>query len=135
MCNRSASRVILTGSAVALNDRSTTAPRTRDGAPNVAAIAFAGDVSLVGRVQDLKTAFQILPDQNGARGIGLQVQRRKCALSGGPSHAVAGLAAELDIQHHPDVITICSTPSGTDSYITNTLLIRAATWPTKLASL
>ena len=46
---------------------------------------------------------------NGAGGIGLQVQRRICTLTGGPSHAFARLAAELDIQHRPDGITVCGT--------------------------
>ena len=99
--------------------------RTRDGAPNVAVIAFADDVSLVGRVQDLKVAFEILQGEHGAGGIGLQVQHRKCALTRGPLLDVSELAAELDIQHCPNGITVCGTPIGTNNYVANALLTRA----------
>ena len=40
--------------------------RTRDSARNVALIAFADDVSFVGRVEDLNVAFQISQGENGA---------------------------------------------------------------------
>ena len=85
-------------------------------------IAFADDVSLVGRVQDLKVAFKILQGEHGAGGIGLQVQNRKSALTGGSPHAYSEQAAELNIQHRPSGITVCGTPIGTHNYVANTLL-------------
>ena len=96
--------------------------RTRDGTLNVAVIAFADDVSLVGRVQHLKVAFEILQGEHGAGGIGLQVHHRKCALTGGPPLLVYQLVAEFDIQHRPSGITICGTPIGTNNYVANTSL-------------
>jgi hypothetical protein len=100
--------------------------RTQEAAPSVAVIAYADDVNLVGHVQDLKVAFQVLQGENGAGGIGLRVQRRKCALTGGPRDEVASLAAELNIQHCPEGVTVCGTPVGSESYVESSLLCRAS---------
>ena len=70
--------------------------QTRIGSKRVV-IAFADDVKFDSRVQDIKVALQILLGENGARDIGLQVQRQKCGL--GPREEEASLSVKLNIQH------------------------------------
>ena len=73
--------------------------RTQAAAPAVATLALADDVNLVGKVDDLRAAFLTLTGAQGVASVGLRVQPRKCALTAGPLTAVAGLAADLGIQH------------------------------------
>ena len=99
--------------------------RTRDAAPDVAVLALADDVSLVGRVDALGTAFRTLQGADGAAGIGLRVQQRKCAITSGPPDDAARLAVELGIEHRPGGVTVCGTPIGTAAYVAEALSRRA----------
>jgi hypothetical protein len=99
--------------------------RTQAAAPTVAVLAIADDVNLVGKVDALRAAFRALTGERGVASVGLHVQPRKCALTAGPLAAVAGLAADLGVQHCPDGVTVCGTPIGTDAYIAAALSGRA----------
>lgn len=99
--------------------------RTRDAAPAVAVLAIADDANLVGTTDSLRAAFRVLTGAEGAAGIGLRVQQRKCAITAGPLHAVAQLAAELGVQHRPEGVTVCGTPIGTDAFVLDALSQRA----------
>lgn len=99
--------------------------RTRGAAPRVAVAAFADDVNLVGRAAQLRVAFATLQGPRGAGEVGLRVQQRKCAITGGPPAAIAQLASELRIQHRPDGVTVCGSPVGTDSFVSSVLSERA----------
>ena len=99
--------------------------RTQAAAPAVATLALADDVNLVGKVDDLRAAFLTLTGAQGVASVGLRVQPRKCALTAGPLTAVAGLAADLGVQHCPEGITVCGTPIGTDEYVAAALSARA----------
>jgi hypothetical protein len=103
----------------------TSLERARDAAPGVLVVAIADDVSFVGRVDAVRTAFQSLQGPQGAGGIGLRVQPRKCAVTAGPRLAAAQLAADLGVQHCPDGVTVCGTPIGTDAYVAGVLRKRA----------
>ena len=99
--------------------------RTRDAAPGVAVLALADDVSLVGRVDALGIAFRKLQGPEGAAGIGLRVQQRKCAITSGPPDDVARLAVELGVEHRAPGVTVCGTPIGTAAYEEEALTRRA----------
>lgn len=99
--------------------------RTQATAPAVAVLAIADDVNLVGKVDALHAAFHALTGDRGMPSVGLRVQPRKCALTAGPSIAVAGLAADLGVRHCPNGVTVCGTPIGTDAYIAAALSDRA----------
>lgn len=99
--------------------------RTQATGPAVAVLAIADDVNLVGKVDALREAFHTLTGDRGMPSVGLRVQPRKCALTAGPSMAVASLAADLGIRHCPNGVTVCGTPVGTDAYIAAALSARA----------
>ena len=99
--------------------------RTQAAAPSVATLAIADDVSLVGKVDQLRQAFHTLTGPHGAASIGLRVQPRKCAITAGPPQAASALAAELGIQHSPEGLTVCGTPIGSDAFVEASLSARA----------
>ena len=75
----------------------------------------------------MKVAFQILQGENGAGGIDLGVQRRKCALTGGPREKVAPIAVELNVRHCLEGVTVCGMSIGIESYVASSLLGHAST--------
>lgn len=99
--------------------------RTRDAAPAVACLSIADDVNLVGKVDALRTAFQTLVGEQGAAGVGLRVQQRKCAITAGPPEGVNSLAAELGVRHCPEGVTVCGTPIGANAFVAEALSKRA----------
>jgi hypothetical protein len=98
---------------------------TQEVAPSVATLAIADDISLVGKVDELRAAFLALTGARGTASVGLRIQPLKCAITAGPPPASAALAADLGIKHSPEGITVCGTPIGTDAYVAATLGARA----------
>ena len=90
--------------------------RTCEVAPAASLGGYLDDLRIVGRAPQLRAAFPVL--RTGALGIGLRMRPSKMALTGGPGPGAAALlATELGVQHSPDGVLLCGTPTGTDAFV------------------
>jgi hypothetical protein len=95
--------------------------------PALLQFAVADDITLVGRTDTLRAAWQCATsDAEGFARARLCMQPLKTALTGGDREVAAQLAAELGVPHKPEGIVIAGTPVGTEAFMAEVVHKRAA---------
>ena len=87
--------------------------------PDVAVVAYADDVFLVGAPADLPAAFRLLVRLAGD--VGLTARPEKCCAYS-PAADIAPLVADLGVSAAPEGIVAAGTPIGTEGFVRRQVL-------------